>query len=123
MLAVDEVQPVLQHLVVDRLHPLAGQRPGVLDPLAADAAPARLLGRVVLVGRPAVQHPAWPEPLPEVREVGRRRVVRRLRVLLGVQVIQVAEKLVEAVHRREELVAVAKVVLAELPGRIAQRLE
>jgi hypothetical protein len=33
---------VLEHLVVDRLHPLVRQRPRVLDPLPADAAPARL---------------------------------------------------------------------------------
>jgi hypothetical protein len=65
MLAVDEVQRVLQHLVVDGLHSLPGQRPGVLDPLAADPAPAGLLGRVVLLGGPAVQDPAGPEPLPE----------------------------------------------------------
>jgi hypothetical protein len=38
-------------------------------------------------------------------------------------VIQVAEELVEAVHGRQVLVAVAEMVLAELPGRIAQRLE
>ncbi len=114
---------VLEDLVVDRLHPLLRQRPGVLDPLPADAAPARLLGRVVLVGRPAVQDAARPEPLAEVREVLGRRVVRRLRVLLGVEVVEVAEELVEAVQRREELVAVAEVVLAELPGGVAERLE
>ena len=51
------------------LHPLLGQRAGVLDPLLADPAPARVLGGVVLVGRPAVQHAARPEPLPEVREL------------------------------------------------------
>jgi hypothetical protein len=79
VLAVDEVQGVLQDLVVDGLHPLAGQRPGVLDPLAPDPAPAGLLGVVVVLGRPAVQHPAGPPPLPELREVGRRRVVGLLR--------------------------------------------
>jgi len=58
-----------------------------------------------------------------VREVGRRRPVRQLRLLLGIQVVEVAEELVEAVHGREELVLVAQVVLAELSGGIAQRLE
>ena len=38
-------------LVVDRLHPLLGQGPGVLDGLLADLAKARIDGGVVLVGR------------------------------------------------------------------------
>ena len=80
------------------------------------------LGRVVLVGRPAVQHAARAEPLLELREV-LRRVVGVLRLLLGVEVIEVAEELVEAVHGRQELVAVAEVVLAELAGGVAERLE
>ena len=37
--------------------------------------------------------------------------------------VEVAEEFVEAVHRRQELVAVAQVVLAELAGRIALRLQ
>ena len=37
--------------------------------------------------------------------------------------IEVAEKFVEAVHRRQVLVAVAEVVLADLAGRVAERLE
>jgi hypothetical protein len=123
VLAVDEVQGVLQDLVVDGLHPLLSQRAGVLDPLAPDPAPAGLLGVVVVLGGPAVQHPAGPEPLPEVGEVGRRRPVGQLRLLLGVQVVQVAVELVEAVRGRQELVAVAEVVLAELAGRVAELLE
>ena len=97
--------------------------PGVLDPLLADAARTRLLRRVVLVGRPGVDDAARPEALAEVREVVRRRVVRELGLLLGVEVVEVAEELVEAVHGRQELVQVAEVVLAELPGRVAERLQ
>ena len=74
-------------------------------------------------------------PSPSPRSAGRRagrtargssgvlRVVRVLRLLLGVEVVEVAEELVEAVHGRQELVAVAEVVLAELPGGVAERLE
>ena len=40
-----------------------------------------------------------------------------------VEVVEVAEELVEAVHRRQELVEVAEVVLAELAGRVALRLQ
>jgi hypothetical protein len=64
-----------------------------------------------------------PEPLAEVREVVGRRVVRLLRILFGVQVVEVAEELVEAVHGRQELVPVAEMVLAELAGRVAERLQ
>ena len=37
--------------------------------------------------------------------------------------IEVAEELVEAVHRRQELVLVAEMVLAELTGGVAERLQ
>ena len=53
----------------------------------------------------------------------RLRVVPVRRVLHRVQVVEVAEELVEAVHGRQEPVQVAEMVLAELPGRIAHRLE
>ena len=53
----------------------------------------------------------------------RRSGSRVLRLLLGVQVVEVAEELVEAVRRRQVLVAVAEVVLAELAGGVAERLQ
>ena len=46
-----------------------------------------------------------------------------LGLILSVKVIKIAEELIEAVNRGQELVAVAKMVLAELPGRVTQRLE
>ena len=114
---------MLEHLVVDRLHPLLRQRARVLDPLLADTAEAAVLGVVVLVRRPGVDDAARPEALVEVGEVVGRRPVRLLRLLLRVQVVEVAEELVEAVHGRQELVQVAEMVLAELPGRVAERLQ
>ena len=56
----------------------------------------------------------------ELRILG---IVGKLRLFFGVQVIEIAEELVEAVHRRQEFVLVAEVVLAELTGGIAERLE
>ena len=123
MLAIDEVEPMLQHLVVDSLHALLRQRSGVLDPLPADSTPARLVSRIVFIGRPAVQHSARPESVPEVWEVLWRRIVRRLGILLGIQVVEIAEELVEAVGRREELIPVAEMVLPELAGRVSERLQ
>ena len=46
-----------------------------------------------------------------------------LRLLLRVEVVEVAEELVEAVHRRQVLVAVAQVVLPELAGRVPLLLQ
>ena len=94
-----------RRLVVDRLHALAVQRAGVLD---------------LAVGE-AVEHAARRVGLDERRVV--LRPVRALRLLLGVEVVEVAEELVEAVVGRQVLVPVAEVVLAELAGGVAQRLE
>ncbi len=75
---------------------------------------------IVLVAGLALQHAAR----AELRlELGVLRIVGMLRLVLGVEVVEVAEELVEPVDRRQELVAVAEVVLAELAGRVALRLE
>ncbi len=51
------------------------------------------------------------------------RIVLAFRLFLGVQVIEVAEELVEAMDGGQELVAIAKMVLAELAAGVALRLE
>ena len=103
-------------LVVDRFHALLGERAGVLDGLLADLAEARIDGGVVLVGRLGLEHAAR----AELRAIGGvLRVVRQLRLLLGIEVVEVAEELVESVDRGQRLVAIADVVLAELAGRVA----
>ena len=107
-LARDEVLGGGDGFIVNRLHALLGQRAGILDGLAALA-----------VGL-ALEHAARAELLPERRVL---RIVPVLRLLLGVEVIEAAEELVEAVHRRQMLVAVALVVLAELSGGVALALE
>ena len=45
-----------------------------------------------------------------------------LGLLLGVEVVEVAEELIEAVHGGQKLVLVAEVVLAELAGGVARGL-
>ena len=91
-------------LLVDGFHALLGQRAGVVD---------------TAVGK-AVNHPARAELL---LELGVFRVVGVFRLLLGVQVVEVAEEFVEAVIGRQHLVAVTEVVLAELAGDVTERLE
>ena len=61
---VDELERVVADFVVDRLHPFRVELAGVLDLLLADLAPARLHGRVVGVGRPAVDHVARADLCP-----------------------------------------------------------
>src|SRR5271166_6586674 len=73
--------------------------------------------------RLARKHPARAEILAEVRVVVLARIVALLRLLAGVEVIEEAEELVEAVHRRQELVLVAEMVLAELAGGVAERTQ
>ncbi len=91
-------------LFVDRLHALLRQRPRVFD---------------AAIGK-AVDHAARTIALLEFRIL---RIIRVLRLLFGVEVIEVAKELVEAVVGGQELVPVAQVVLAELAGDVAMRLE
>ena len=123
VLARDEVLGGGDELVVAGLHPFAGQRTGVFDLLLADPTPARLLRGVVLVGRPAAQHAARAEGRLELRELLRIRIVRIFRIFFGVEVIEIAEEFIEAMNRRQVLVKVAEVVLAELTGGVTLRLQ
>ena len=67
-----------------------------------------------------MQHASGAEALLEGRVLG---VVGIFGLFLGVEMVEVAEELVETVHGREELVLVAQVVLAELAGGVAERLQ
>src|SRR5262245_23841672 len=51
------------------------------------------------------------------------RIVGVLRLLFRIQVVEIPEKLVETMRGRQKLVAVAEVVLAELPAGVAERLQ
>ena len=64
--------------------------------------------------------PRGPNSLRKVRIL---RVVLVFRFLFGVEVIQVAEELVEAVVGGQKLILVPQVILAELAGRVPLRLQ
>src|SRR5690606_2730150 len=123
VLALNPIAGGADEIIVAGLHPLAREGPGVLDLLLSDSSPAWLLGRIVVVGRPAVQHASRAEPLPETRKLLGDWVVRILRILFVIEMIEVSEELIETVNRRQVLVPIAEVVLAELPGGVAERLE
>src|SRR3990170_5005531 len=89
-------------------HPCLGERTGVLDLLPALAVGPRMeyTARAVFL-----------------LKLGILRVVIGFGLFLSVEVVEIAEELVEPMHRRQMLVAVAEVVLAELAGRVTLLLE
>ena len=107
----DETLGFGHELLIGRFHPLLGERTSVLDALAA-----------VAIG-PAMQHTAGTVVLAEVGEILWLGVIAQLRLLFRIEVVEVAEKLVKAVHRRQMLIAVTEMVLAELAGAVAERLQ
>src|SRR5258705_13880301 len=58
-----------------------------------------------------------------ILELGILRIVGQFRLFFRIQVIQIAEKLVESMHGRQEFIAISEVVLAKLAGSVAERLE
>ena len=101
-----EVQGPCRHFFVDGFHALLRQRAGILDATVGEA----------------VDHTAGSEFLLQRLAIGKHeigRVVRMLRLLLGIQVVEIAEKLIEAVVGRQHLVEVAQVILAELSRGVA----
>jgi len=45
------------------------------------------------------------------------------RFILGIQMVEITEEFIEAMDGRQEFVAVAEMVLAELSGRVSLRLQ
>jgi hypothetical protein len=113
---------------IEVLHPLLSQRASVLALLFADLTEARVLGRVVDVGGDTVEHTTGAELLLVVFDIarvglGEVLVIALLGLFLSIQVIEVAEELVEAVHSRQMRVTIAEVILAELAGGVAVLLQ
>ena len=95
-------------LVIDGLHSLLGKRASVDNFLLA--APQR----------PRMDHPARAKPFLKLRVF---RVVLVFGLLLCIEVVKIAEELVESMVGRQMLVLVTEVVLAELTGGVSARLE
>ena len=110
----------LEKLLVDRLHALLGEWPGVLAFLLAPGAETGSSPGVSVAVGDALEDATRAELRLEIRTL---RIVRIFRLLLGIQMIEVAEEHVEAVHGGQEFVAITEMILAELPGRVALRLQ
>src|SRR5262249_38774879 len=118
-LAIHEVERGSDEFFVDSFHALFAAWSGVFNLLFAHLTELRIERVVVLVGCPALENAARAVLLAELWTL---RIVRRFRLFLGVQMVEVAEKLVEAVHGRQVFVAVAEMVLTELAGGVAEVL-
>jgi hypothetical protein len=102
---VDELEGEGLDFVVHGFHTLGIERAGVLDLLLADLAPARHHCGVIRIGRPTVNHVARAEGVQQLlRVTGMRGVFHRI------EVVEVAEKLVEAMNGREMRVLVTEVL-------------
>ena len=82
-----------------------------------------LLGRIIGVGGPAVQDAAGANRSRKWGKSAAGRVGGQLWFLFGVEAVEVALELVEAVHGGQILVAIAQMVLAELARGVAERFE
>ena len=122
-LACDEVDAGLGGFVVDGLHALLGERSGVLDSLLAQRAEARVDLIGFLLGGPGMHHTARQHLRAELRSLLFGWVVRVFGLFLGVEVVQVAEELVETVCGGQVLVEITEMVLAELASGITDGLE
>src|SRR5262249_18486739 len=80
MLALDPVLGGTNKLVVAGLHAFLGKGAGIFDLLLAHPTPARLLGGVVGIGRPAVENATGTKAFAKVRKVFWIRVVGQLRL-------------------------------------------
>ena len=85
-------------LGVAGLHAFLGQWAGIFNFLFTDAAPFRLLGGIIFLGGPGVQHTARAKHLCEIGEILFRRIVHVFRLLFGVEVVEIAKELIEAVN-------------------------
>ena len=118
LLTADEILGSREKFLVDRFHALGVERAGIFDRLLADTPKNGIYCRIILIGGLGLENAARPELRAEA---GVLRIVGIFRLLFGIEVIEVAEEFVEAVHGRQMLVAISQVVLAELAGSIAER--
>src|ERR1700730_16385364 len=118
--AFHEINAALHEFLIDCLHPLAGKRASVLALLLAYRTEARVRGRIERVRSVAVKHTTRTKSLPEGWIF---RIELLLRLLFGIEVIEIAEELVEPMHCRKELVSVPEMILSELPAGIAERFQ
>ena len=104
---IEEVEGFGGDLFVDGLHAFFGERAGVVDV-------------VDLAVSEAVDHASGTEFF---LKLGRVWVIGMFRFFFGVEVVEIAEEFIETVGGGEHVVAIAKMIFAELTGEIALGFE
>ena len=125
-LASDKIFGGCDCFIVNSFHALFCKVAGVLDFLFPDLAKAWVHRAIILVSCPGVQHSAGAKSLEERLTIFQHHITGIIfvfRLLFGVEVVEIAEELVEAVDRRQVLVAVALVVFAKLASGVALAFE
>src|ERR1700720_735308 len=116
-----EFQRSLSDLLIHRLHAFNCEWAGVFADLFAPGSEAWVRRRRVFRVRSlAFQNAARTE---HCFEFGIFRIIRVLRLLLGIEMVEVSEKHIEAVNRRHKIVTIPKVVLPELSGFVTKGFE
>ena len=116
----DEVCGAIRNIVVYGLHSLSRKRTCVCNRLLADSTEPWVHCRVVDVGCLTVHNSSRTVLRAECRVLW---VVPVFRFFLGVEVVQITVKFIEAMDRWQKFIAVAKVVLAKLTGCLALALQ
>jgi hypothetical protein len=118
---VHEIERGLEQLFFGSLHALAREWPGIVALLFAPGAETRVGGfRIVRSQSNATQHPAGTKLLVKAWLL---RIVGVFRLFLGVEVVEVSVKKIEAVDSGQEFVSVAQVVFPYLSGGLSEWLE
>src|SRR5271167_1562376 len=100
---VYELERQVENLIVYSLHPFRIKRACILDLLLAYFPPARVHGRIIFIGSPGMNHVARANLTQQfLRVAGVRRILHRI------EVIEVAEELIEAVNGGQKLIEIAK---------------
>src|SRR4029077_20441509 len=106
--------------VIDCFHPRFRYRARSFGGLLTGFARTGVGGRTLRVSGLASEHAARTNRLLHSRVP---RIKPVLRILFGIEMVQVAKKLVEAMHGRQIFISVAEVILTELARGVAERLE
>ncbi len=100
----DEFDGSIEKLIVDRFHSFAVQRPCVFDALLSDLAETRVHRRVINVRRHTIQNASRSVALVKPIILG---PITKLWLFFGIEMIEIAVKLIEAMNGRQMLVPVS----------------
>jgi hypothetical protein len=117
---IDEIRRSCQEFLVDCFHALFGERTSIFALLLTPGTEPGIVARRVGRDCSALHHATRPKLRLERWIL---RIVRIFRFIFGIQMIEVAEELVETMHGGQEFIAIPEMILAELSGRVSLWLQ